>query len=81
MPVEVRYQGKGKARHIDEIVASAVSVHVEQMDTHSWFMSIEDADGTYYQFWFGCPKHRHPVAFRHQETTPPAGRAAIGGEG
>ena len=79
MPVEVRYQGEGKARHIDEIVASAVSVHVEQMDTHSWFMSIEDADGTYHQLWFGTESRRGKVVFRHQETTPAALKEAVNG--
>jgi hypothetical protein len=53
---------------IDEIIANSCSVHVEQMDTSSWYMGIDAADGSYWQFWFGAKNGRSAVEFRHTET-------------
>lgn len=75
MPVDVRYQGEGKARHIDEIVANDCRVHIEQLDYASWFLGIEAASGDYHQFWFGTENGRGKVVFTHQETTPATERS------
>lgn len=63
MPVEIRRPTKA----IDEIVAQNVDVHIEQMSDSGWFMSLTEADGTYWQFWFGADNMRSKVSFRHTE--------------
>ncbi len=68
MTVEVRRNTNGT---IDEIVSERCSVHVEQMDTARWFMSIETPDGTQWRFWLGAKNSRSAVVMRHDETIPP----------
>lgn len=68
MPVEVRYQGEGKTRHIDEIVASSASVHIEQMDDAVWSLAIEDFYGTVYHFCLSTESGRGKVVVLHQWT-------------
>ena len=68
-PVEIRRNDDGS---IDEIIASGCSVHIEQMSDDGWFMGIEAADGSYWQFWFGAKNMRSHVGFRHTEMMPAA---------
>ena len=65
--VEIRRNPDGS---IDEIVAHACNVHVEQMDAAGWYMGVMASDGSYWQFWFGAKNRRAPVEFRHTETSP-----------
>jgi hypothetical protein len=75
MPVEVRYQGEGKARHIDEIVAQYCSFQIEQLDDTNWYLGVEDCNGDYYQFWFGTKSGRGKVEVTHQGVTPATERS------
>jgi hypothetical protein len=65
-PVEIRMQSGS----IDEILIHGGSVHIERMSNSVWFMGVDAADGSYWQFWFGAKDGRHRVEFRHTETTP-----------
>jgi hypothetical protein len=63
-PVEVRKQND----EIDEIVIRRGDVHIEQMSSDGWFMGVNGADGSYWQFWFGSKNRKSHVEFRHTET-------------
>jgi len=64
-PVEVCDDDRGD---LDEIFADAPRfVHVERMSGNSWFLSITDRDGFYWQFWFGSKNRRSRVDFTHRE--------------
>jgi hypothetical protein len=65
-PVEIREQNDA----IDEIVIRRGDVHIEQMSADGWFMGIDAADGSYWQFWFGAKNRKSHVEFRHTETVP-----------
>lgn len=67
--VEIRPQVLPVAE-IDEIVIRGGNVHIERMSNDGWFMGVEAADGTYWQFWFGAKNRKSHVEFRHVETTP-----------
>ncbi len=68
-PVEIR---RNPDQSIDEIVIRGANVHIEQMSDDGWFMGVEAADGSYWQFWFGAKNRKSHVEFRHTETTPAA---------
>jgi hypothetical protein len=74
-PVEVR----NKNDVIDEIIIQGGTVHIEQMSADGWFMGVNAADGSYWQFWFGSKNRKSHVEFRHTETTPAPSSTA--GEG
>src|SRR5258708_28620460 len=65
-PVEIRKKNDA----IDEIVIRGGSVHIEQMSNDGWFMGVDAADGSYWQFWFGSKNRKSHVEFRHTETVP-----------
>jgi len=62
--VEIRPDDSGA---IDEIVAHNCTVHIERMTGDGWFMGIDAADGSYWQFWFGSKNRRSHVEFRCTE--------------
>lgn len=64
-PVEIRRNPDGS---IDEIVAKAANLHIEQMSNDGWFMGLDMPDGSYWQFWFGSKNRKSHVEFRHTET-------------
>lgn len=63
--VEIRRSPDGS---IDEIVAKAADLHIEQMTGDGWFMGLDMPDGSYWQFWFGSKNRKSHVEFRHTET-------------
>mgnify|MGYP001609985049 CR=1 FL=1 len=65
--VEIRRNPDGS---IDEIVAKGANLHIEQMSDDGWFLGVDAADGSYWQFWFGSKKRKSHVEFHHTETTP-----------
>lgn len=64
--LEIRHNDDGT---IDEIVASGVSVHIEQMSDDGWFIGIDAPDGRYWQFWMGAKNRRSAVEVRHTESS------------
>lgn len=62
--VEIRPDSKGA---IDEIIAKNCTIHIEQMSANGWYMGIDGADGSYWQFWFGSKNRKAAVEFRHTE--------------
>lgn len=56
---------------IDEIVAHNCTIHLEQMDNNSFFLGIDGADGSYWQFWLGAKNYKSHVAVRHTEHSTP----------
>jgi len=74
--VEVRRQND----EIDEVVAQNCGLHIERMSEHGWFIGIEGADGSYWQFWLGAKNMRSHVEVRHSEGPLPPG-TAHGGRG
>jgi hypothetical protein len=80
-PVEVRYKGGA----IDEICAHGCNLHIEQMTNDGWFIGIDGADGSYWQFWLGAKNRKSHVEVRHtehvtkaeQDTWRDSSRAAI----
>jgi hypothetical protein len=56
---------------IDEIIIRGGNVHIEQMSNDGWFMGVEGADGSYWQFWFGSKNRKSHVEFRHTEMSTP----------
>ncbi len=66
--VEVRPQVL-PVNDIDEIIIRGGNVHIERMSNDGWFMGIEAADGSYWQFWFGAKNYKSHVEFRHTETS------------
>lgn len=68
-PVEIRPNDDGS---IDEIVAKNVAtLHIEQMSADGWFMGLDMADGSYWQFWLGARNNRSAVDVRHTESVSP----------
>jgi len=67
MSVEIRRDDKG---HIDEVVASNATVHLERLGAGKWFLAIEGADGIEEAFWLGLEKRSIVVTFH--ETRHPA---------
>lgn len=65
--VEIRRDSRDA---IDEIVAKGCTIHIEQMSADGWFLGIDAADGSYWQFWFGSKNRKAAVEFRHTEMTP-----------
>ncbi len=65
--VEIRRNDDGS---IDEIVAKAANLHIEQMSNDGWFMGLDMPDGSYWRFWFGSKNRKSHVEFRHTETHP-----------
>lgn len=55
---------------VDEVVAEGCSLHIEQMDGHSFFVGITASDGSYWQFWIGARNGRSLVDVTHTETSP-----------
>lgn len=65
--VEIRRNEDGS---IDEIVAKAATLHIEQMSGDCWFLGISAEDGSYWQFWLAAKNGRSAVEVRHYETVP-----------
>ena len=62
--VEIRRNDDGS---IDEVVADAKFVHIEQMSDDGWYIGIDAADGHCWQFWLGAKNRRSRVELRHTE--------------
>ena len=65
--VEIRKDDDGG---IDEVIIDGGSVHMERMDTNSWFIGVDMPNGDYWQFWLGAKNRRTAVDFRHTEHSP-----------
>ena len=65
--VEIRPDDSGA---VDEIVAKNAGIHIERMSNHGWYIGIEAADGSYWQFSLGAKNMRSTVEVRHTETIP-----------
>lgn len=64
--IEIRNDDHGK---LDEIVGHNVSVHLEQMTGHSWFLSIRDGAGDHL-FWFASKNGKTHVECEYSEFVP-----------
>lgn len=78
MSVVVRNNDDGS---LDEIIAKKCEVHLEQMDKNSWYLGIEDNDGSYWQFWLGAKNRNCHVVVRHTEMTPASDKNGRQGSG
>lgn len=66
--VEIRPDSKGE---IDDIIANGCALHIERMSDDGWYLGIDGADGSHWQFWLGAKNRRSHVEVRHTEMAAP----------
>jgi len=65
--IEIRTNDDGS---IDEIIARDCTMYIEQLSDNDWFLGIEAADGSYWQFWFGARNGKSFVDVKQTEMVP-----------